>query len=109
MARGFGSDNNSGIHPLILKAISKANLGHVPAYGEDPFTRKAEAAFKRAFGPGSEVFFVFNGTGANVLALKSLTEPHHSILCSEFAHLAVDECVAPERFTGCKVIPSMKG
>lgn len=109
MARGFGSDNNSGIHPLILKAIAKANLGHTPAYGEDPFTRKAETAFKRAFGPESAVFFVFNGTGANVLALKALTEPHHSILCSELAHLAVDECGAPERFTGCKVIPVRVG
>lgn len=102
--RGFASDNNSGVHPRVMDAILKANDGHVVAYGGDPYTDKATQKFKEIFGSETEVFFVYNGTGANVLALKTVTESWHSILCSEVAHVNEDECSAPEKITGCKLI-----
>ena len=102
--RSFASDNNSGVHPEILKAISAANDGHVVAYGDDPYTDRAVALFRKHFGKQAEVFFVFGGTGANVLGLKAATEPYHAVVCAETAHINVDECGAPERFTGCKLL-----
>jgi len=102
--RGFASDNNSGAHPQILAAIAAANEGHVRAYGDDAFTSGALNKIQALFRGPSEVFFVFNGTGANVLALSAMTEPHHAVLCTENAHIHVDECGAPERFTGCKLV-----
>jgi len=104
-ARSFASDNNAGIHPEILQAISSANTGHVVGYGDDPYTESAVRKFREHFGDHVEVFFVFNGTAANVLSLKALTEPYHAVICSDFAHIYCDECGAPERFTGCKLIP----
>ena len=103
--RNFASDNNAGVHPEVLEAITRVNQGHVVAYGDDPFTRSAIAKFKEHFGDGIEVFFTFNGTGANVLSLQSLNRPYHAVLCSEFAHIYTDECGAPEKHTGCKLIP----
>jgi len=102
--RSFASDNNSGVHPEILKAISAANDGHVVAYGDDPYTNRAVALFRKHFGKQVEVFLVFGGTGANVLGLKAATEPYHAVVCAETAHINVDECGAPERFTGCKLL-----
>lgn len=102
--RGFASDNNSGIHPEIFNAIGEANSGHVIAYGDDPYTEKAKTLFKNHFGKECEVFFVLTGTGANVLGLSAIARPYHAIICAETAHIAVDECGAPERFTGCKLI-----
>lgn len=102
--RGFASDNNSGVHPEVLAAIIRANEGHVRAYGDDPHTADATAKIRALFRGPAEPFFVFNGTGANVLALSAMTEPHHAILCTETAHIHVDECGAPERFTGCKLV-----
>jgi threonine aldolase len=109
--RGFASDNNAGIHPKILEAISKANKGHVIAYGDDRYTQEALDLFKEKFGSQVETFFVFNGTAANVLGLKALTQSYHSIICSEIAHLHMDECGAPEKFIGCKIltVPSSDG
>lgn len=104
LPRGFASDNNSGIHPAVLEAITRANQGHCRAYGDDPFTASATRKIQALFRGGAEVFFVFNGTGANVLALSAMTEPHHAVLCTENAHIHVDECGAPERFTGCKLV-----
>ena len=104
-ARGFASDNNAGVHPEILQALTRANVGHVPAYGYDPYTESAVRKFEEHFGPDIAVFFTFNGTGANVLGLQSLTRSFHSVLCSDFAHIYTDECAAPEKFTGCKLIP----
>jgi threonine aldolase len=101
--KSFGSDNHSGIHPNILKAIEAANSGDCIAYGDDPFTAEAVAAFKRRLGEHIAVFPVFNGTGANVLGLKSLTRPYHALIAAKTAHLHVDECGAPENFTGCKI------
>lgn len=103
--RNFASDNNAGLHPEILEAIAWANQGHVVAYGDDYYTRSAIQKFEEHFGPDIEVFFTFNGTGANVLSLQALTRPFHSVLCSAFAHINTDECGAPEKHTGCKLIP----
>jgi threonine aldolase len=102
--RSFASDNNAGVHPEILEAISRANRGHVVAYGDDAYTHSAVKKFEEHFGPDIAVFFTFNGTGANVLSLQALTRPFHSILCSSFAHINSDECGAPEKHTGCKLI-----
>lgn len=105
MKRGFASDNNSGIHPEILKAIASVNDGHVPGYGNDVYTSEAVARFKQEFGDDSSVFFVFNGTGANVLALAGISRSYHSVICAEDAHIHVDECGAPEKFNGFKLLP----
>jgi len=104
-ARSFASDNNAGIHPKILQAITAVNQGHTVGYGDDPYTEAAVRRFKQHFGNDIEVFFVFNGTAANCLGLKALTEPFHAVICAEGAHIYTDECGAPERFTGCKLIP----
>jgi threonine aldolase len=104
-ARGFASDNNAGVHPEIIEAITRVNQGHVPAYGHDPYTESAIGKFEEYFGPDIAVFFTFNGTGANVLSLQSVTRSFHSVLCSDYAHIYTDECGAPEKFTGCKLIP----
>ncbi len=103
--RGFASDNNAGVHPEVMEAIVRANQGHVIAYGDDPYTRSAVAKFEEHFGSGISVFFTFNGTGANVLGLQALNRPYHAVLCSDYAHIYTDECGAPEKHTGCKLIP----
>ena len=104
-ARSFASDNNAGIHPEILKALVSVNQGHVVGYGDDPYTQSAIIKFHEHFGPDIEVFFVFNGTAANVLGLKALTQSYHAVICAESAHIYTDECGAPEKFTGCKLLP----
>ena len=101
--RGFASDNNSGVHPRIMEALAEANCGHCIAYGDDPYTVAAKEQFSKLLG-ACEVFFVFNGTGANVLSLQALTQPFHAVICADTAHIHVDECGAPERFTGCKLL-----
>jgi threonine aldolase len=103
--RGFSSDNNAGVHPEILEAIARVNQGHVVAYGDDAYTRSAIRKFEEHFGPDIAVFFTFNGTGANVLSLQALTRSFNSVLCSDYAHIYTDECGAPEKLTGCKLIP----
>ena len=102
--RSFASDNNAGVHPQVIKALKAANDGHVIAYGDDHITARAVNLFQKHFGRDISVYFVFGGTGANVLGLKSITHPHHAIICAETAHVNVDECGAPEKFTGCKLI-----
>ncbi len=108
---GFGSDNHSGCHPYILSALSSANNNYTIAYGLDPYTKKAVAKLKKVFGKTSKIFFVYNGTAANILGLKTVTNSFHSILCSEIAHINVHECCGPEHFIGCKltVIPTSTG
>jgi threonine aldolase len=103
--RSFASDNNAGVHPEIIEAITRANQGHVVAYGDDPYTRSAITKFEEHLGTGLDVFFTFNGTGANVLGLQALTRSYHAVLCSDYAHIYSDECGAPEKHTGCKLIP----
>lgn len=89
----------------MLEAIARANQGHVVAYGADPYTPAAIAKFEEHFGQDIDVFFTFNGTGANVLGLQALTRPYHAVLCSDYAHIYCDECGAPEKLTGCKLVP----
>ncbi len=100
----FGSDNHAGIHPVILAAIAAANRGPAVAYGADNHSTRAVEKFKEHFGSGIDVYFVFNGTGANVIALKTLTRPFNAVICSEHAHINADECGAPENFLGCKLL-----
>jgi threonine aldolase len=102
--KSFASDNNSGIHSKVMEAIMKANIGQASSYGTDEYSKKAVDLFKQHFGDEIDVYFVFNGTGANVLGLKAMTKSTDSIICAETAHLNVDECGGPEHFTGCKVI-----
>jgi len=107
--RGFASDNNSGIHPEVLKAIEMANVGHAVGYGDDIYTEKAKMLFKKEFGEDTEIFFTLTGTGANILSIQSLCQSFHSIICTETAHIHTDECGAPEKFTGSKLIPVPSG
>jgi len=110
--KSFASDNYSGAHPTVFKRLQEVNIGHVPAYGDDPYTKHALDLFHTHFGGNAcDVYFVFNGTGANVLGIKTVTSTFHSVLCAETAHLNVDECGAPECFTGCKLetVPTENG
>jgi len=102
--RGFGSDNNAGIHPDILRELISANSGHVIGYGSDIYTEQALNIFKEQFGGSTETFFVFTGTAANVLGLSGITRSWNSVITASTAHLEQDECGAPEKFTGCKVL-----
>ena len=102
--RSFASDNNAGVHPEIIDAVKQANEGHVIAYGDDLYTARAVSMFKERLGRDIAVFFVFGGTGANVLGLQAMTKPFEAVICAETAHINVDECGAPENFTGCKLI-----
>lgn len=102
--RGFASDNNAGVHPEILEALVRANQGHVVAYGDDPYTESAVGKFEEIFGQDISVCFVYNGTGANVLSLQALTDSFQAVICAETAHINEDECGAPEKFTGCKLL-----
>lgn len=105
MKRGFGSDNHAGTHPLILQSFAEANADHAPSYGTDDWTDQAMAEFRKHFGPDAQVFFVFNGTAANVTALRAITKSYQSVFCSDVSHINVDECGAPEQMAGCKLIP----
>ncbi len=102
--RGFGSDNNAGIHQDIVKEIISVNAGHVMGYGHDIYTEQALSVFKEHFGNSAETFFVFNGTAANVLSLSGITRSWNSVITASTAHLEQDECGAPEKFIGCKVL-----
>jgi threonine aldolase len=104
-SRSFASDNNAVVHPEVLEALRRANDGHAVGYGTDSYTDSAVGKFRDEFGSDVAVFFVFNGTAANVLSLQALTRPFHAVLCPEFSHIYMDECGAPERFTGCKLVP----
>lgn len=103
--KSFASDNNSGVHPCIMKALAAANAGHALAYGQDSLTESTLARFKDIFGQESEAFFVFLGTAANVLSLKALLKPHQAAICAASAHINCDECGAPESIAGCKLLP----
>ena len=111
MHRFFASDNGSGIHPNILEALAKANVGHTKGYGYDVYTRQAEEEFRKLFGAQVEVFFVYSGTGANVLSLQSCLQSFEAVVCSDTAHIYTDETGAPEYNLGVKLIalPSVDG
>jgi threonine aldolase len=103
--RSFASDNNSGVHPLVMAAIAKANKGHALGYGNDPWTMEAILTLREVFTPDCEPLLVFNGTGSNIVALQIITRPFHSILCAETGHIFVDECGSPVKSTGCQIRP----
>lgn len=100
----FASDNVAGAHPLVLEAISRANVGHVRAYGADPITVRTEQAFTELFDHDVVTQFVYGGTGANVFALASMLRPADAIVCAAQSHINVDETGAPERALGTKLI-----
>jgi threonine aldolase len=105
LALSFVSDNAAGAHPDVLAAVASANAGHCIAYGDDRYTEAALAGIRRHFGEGAQAWFVFNGTGANVVALRGFVDSHQAVLCGDSSHLWGDECGAPERLIGCKLIP----
>ena len=102
--RGFASDNYAGIHPEVLAAIARANGGHQVAYGEDDNTAELTEVMKAHFGPAAEAFPVFNGTGANVVALQAMTKRWGAVVCAATAHINVDEGGAPEQGAGLKLL-----
>ena len=100
----FASDNHAGVHPDVMAAIAKVNEGHAASYGGDECTARAEDLFRRHFGSHAQAFLVFNGSGANVACLDLALRPHEAVICTETAHLNVDECGAPERIAGAKLL-----
>ncbi len=104
LQRGFGSDNHSGVHPRYWAAMAKVNAQHEPSYQTDSVSASADEMFRKHFGPETKAYFVFNGTAANVLALSLMVQSHHSVICSSHAHIAMDECGAPEKLLGCKLV-----
>lgn len=103
--RQFASDNYAGICPTALEAATAANTGHVLSYGRDDWTQRAADKIREFFEFNCDVFLVFNGTAANSLALASLCQSYHSVICAETAHIETDECGAPEFFSnGTKVL-----
>jgi len=102
--KSFASDNYSGIHPEVFEAIQLANSHHQISYGDDIFTQEAVKLFEKEFGNVS-VSFSFNGTGANVICLKCCTLPFQAVICSDLAHIHVDECGAPTQSIGCSLLP----
>jgi threonine aldolase len=105
IAQQFGSDNYAGICPEAWAAMESANHGCASSYGEDPWTSLASDAFRKLFETDCDVFFVFNGTAANSLALAALCQSYHSVICCDFSHVETDECGAPEFFSnGSKLL-----
>lgn len=102
--RGFGSDNFSGVLPEVFKALEEAAYGHQHSYGDDAYTAKAVQDFKAVFGDHIEVFFVYNGTGANILGLSAFVRSYNAVICAETAHINVDECGAIQKQAGCKLL-----
>lgn len=101
----FASDNYAGICPEAWQAMQAANQGHVTSYGDDPWTARAADAFRELFETDCEVYFVFNGTAANSLALASLCQSYHGVICCDQSHVETDECGAPEFFSnGSKIL-----
>jgi threonine aldolase len=105
VSHDFASDNHAGAHPDMLEAIAAANTGHTDSYGNDPWTEKLQATVRGHFGAGASAWPVFNGTGANVVCLSALAgRPHEAVICTTDAHINVDECGAPERLAGLKLL-----
>ena len=102
--KSFGSDNHAGAHDAVVRALAQANTADVPSYGADPWTGRAAGALRAAFGARGGVYLVFTGTAANVLGLSLLLRPFEGVICAESAHINVDECGAPERILGSKLL-----
>ncbi|MEE8441347.1 MAG: beta-eliminating lyase-related protein, partial [Spirochaetia bacterium] len=103
--RFFASDNSATVHPAIMEALNDANRGHAIAYGEDEWTERANRVFRDLFGRQAEVFFVYNGTGANVIGMQAVLSGYHGVICTEVSHINHDECGAVENFIGSKLLP----
>jgi len=101
--KGFASDNYAGAHPAVLTALAEANAGHATAYGDDPWTARAEELLRAHFGEQTISYLVFNGSAANVLCLRALCRPWQSVICTAQAHVNVDECGAAEAIAGVKL------
>lgn len=106
MGIGFASDNSATIHPDVLASIARANVGHVPSYGHDDYCHAVAGRVLTAFAApaGAAAYFVFNGTGANVLSIRACCRPWEAVLCSSCAHLNTDEVGAPEAIAGAKLL-----
>ena len=104
MKRGFGSDNHSGFSPEVMDALVRANDRHALAYGDDEVTARLETLIKETFGQQASIYLVFNGTGANVLCIDAMCRSHEAVVCAETAHINVDECGAPQRIVGCRLL-----
>ncbi len=109
--RGFASDNSATVHPDVLAAIARVNVGHAFGYGHDDYTQHVEAMIEEEFGEGSRAFLVFNGSGANVLCMRAACRPGQALICTDTAHMNVDECGAPEALAGVKLltVPGVDG
>ena len=103
--RHLASDNWSGVHPEVLEALSAVNAGHVASYGHDSYTAAAIEKLREHFGENAQIFFVFSGTGANVLSLQTIASSFNAVICAETAHIYGSECGAPEKHVGCKLLP----
>ncbi|MFI3314214.1 MAG: low specificity L-threonine aldolase [Rikenellaceae bacterium] len=103
--RSFASDNNSAVHPLIMESIIAANKDHAVGYGDDKWTSLATERIESLFGEYAKAFILFNGTGANSVAIQSLTNSYNSVLCASTAHIFVDECGAPQKMSGAAIMP----
>lgn len=102
--RGFASDNSAAVHPDVLAAIARVNVGHAFGYGHDEYTQRVEARFTDHFGPDARAFFVFNGSAANVLSMRAACRPWEAVICADTGHMNVDECGAPEAIAGVKLL-----
>jgi threonine aldolase len=100
----FASDNNAPVHPAVIEAIVSANKGHALAYGDDFYTERATKRFRQVFGKSCQPFFLFTGTGANVLSVAALTRPYNAVICAGSAHINEAECGATEKFAGVKLL-----
>ncbi|WP_336714836.1 threonine aldolase family protein [Arthrobacter sp. USHLN218] len=103
--RSFASDNYAGVHPEIIASLHQANHGHQPAYGGDAYTERLQEIMASHFGAQAQAFPVFNGTGANVLALQAVLPPWGAVVCASTAHINTDENGAPERVGRMKLLP----
>lgn len=103
--KSFASDNYAGVLPEVMNALMDANTGHAGSYGNDEITQRVTGIFREQFGATADVFFVFNGTGANVLSISSATASFNAVLCADVSHIYNDESSAPETFTGCRFFP----
>lgn len=111
MRKSFGSDNHSGTHPAVMRAIIEANTGETPAYGADPWTERATRELKTLFGSEGEAYLLFNGSAANIFGLGLLLARHEAVICANSAHINMDECGSPERILGTKLlaVPTPEG
>ena len=105
MKHSFGSDNHSGVHPVIMDAILKENQNFATAYGDDPYTKKVLNQLEELLGGDCTAYFVFNGTGANIVALQGFLKSYDSVLAPATAHINVDECGAVEKVSASRIVP----